>query len=834
MDTRMIDVALGLVLVFALASLAVSTLHEIWISLPWNRARGDNLLLALCSLLGDDQVTAGRWKRAAGVAARPSAFTQLLLAHPLLQSQVLGKSEGRRTPSYLDTEVFVSALLAQLTALYADGQRPDTPQAWVNAVREGRARAVAGAAAAEVPAPNDSLVQGLAALVAGASQDWPAYEQRLCAWFDSVMARSTGWFQRDTQVRLFVIGMVFAAAANINPLLIVQRLWSDSVLRTAMAGAAEQASKAYGAELAASAPPAGAAASAALAAMAGASAATPAAVAALTAAPLSAHVDSVLRRYKEALFRSAEARGQHKLGNDTTAVEDALDRLLDLERQIALRRQSLAGSAYPQWTFDASVRIEASLEEMLKALDDAHHVQAKKQLEELSAALRAERAMLLPREVGQRPALGACSVVPEGPGRKLCVEMAQLDGLAQAGLPLGWSWANWPGCDAACQQRHGHGSSTPAGEAYRQQIKQADSDPTIEAKQLLEAYRTAREPAPPRCGTLPGDRGDSCASWSFTDPDATAGIVAALGGWAVLALAGMLGAPFWFDLLGKLVKLRASTRQAGAAAGAAGAGGAAASGAAPAAAPRTTLTPPAKPAADTPAPAGPPVAPASAPAAMAPAAPSPAQLPAAAAPAPGRTPLRTDGSITVLGEAAVRRLYGDIATHPDPAKPGFVVLAQGSEALRPLVRFAHAALAAVAPQGLMVHARAEPHFRAVFDEILNLGLVNDLRNCGGTVAMRHIGCNTAKPLSRHCWGIAIDLNTAANGYGVTPPPAAVDGSVMRLVPVFEYHGFAWGGRFTTGVDAMHFELALQDPAVPPRAARTRAEVAVEPVPDRDA
>jgi hypothetical protein len=76
--------------------------------------------------------------------------------------------------------------------------------------------------------------------------------------------------------------------------------------------------------------------------------------------------------------------------------------------------------------------------------------------------------------------------------------------------------------------------------------------------------------------------------------------------------------------------------------------------------------------------------------------------------------------------------------------------------------------------------------------------------------MRHIGSDRKKPLSRHCWGIAIDLNVRANGYGV-PLPQSGTGSVMRLVPVFEQFGFAWGGRFTSGVDGMHFELALRNP-----------------------
>ena len=53
-------------------------------------------------------------------------------------------------------------------------------------------------------------------------------------------------------------------------------------------------------------------------------------------------------------------------------------------------------------------------------------------------------------------------------------------------------------------------------------------------------------------------------------------------------------------------------------------------------------------------------------------------------------------------------------------------------------------------------------------------------------------------LSRHSWGMALDMNTSVNGQGVVP---RMD---CRIVRIFRNWGFAWGGNFTPS-DGMHFE-----------------------------
>ena len=224
MDSRIIDVAIGLVLVFALTSLLVATLVEGVSTLL--KQRGRVLTQAIVSFVGDDQ-----------------SFAKSLLRHPLLVSLAPGnKEDDNRKPSYIGADVMIASLLSRLTQQYAGGFRPASPAELIAAVQAG---GLPEAPATGTPV-NDDFRRGLASLVLGVENDWPAYETRLQAWFDSVTARAGGWYKRWTQMWLLSLGFAVAVAANINPLVIGPRLWNDAALRQAMVSAGQEASKKYG------------------------------------------------------------------------------------------------------------------------------------------------------------------------------------------------------------------------------------------------------------------------------------------------------------------------------------------------------------------------------------------------------------------------------------------------------------------------------------------------------------------------------------------------------------------------------------------------------------
>lgn len=86
----------------------------------------------------------------------------------------------------------------------------------------------------------------------------------------------------------------------------------------------------------------------------------------------------------------------------------------------------------------------------------------------------------------------------------------------------------------------------------------------------------------------------------------------------------------------------------------------------------------------------------------------------------------------------------------------------------------------------------------------NLAYLVDPGGFAGCWNPRHIGPDASSGISRHAWGIAVDLNVSKNPTGL----ASVQDP--RLVAVMERWGFTWGGRWLV-LDPAHFEY-LRPPA----------------------
>jgi hypothetical protein len=111
----------------------------------------------------------------------------------------------------------------------------------------------------------------------------------------------------------------------------------------------------------------------------------------------------------------------------------------------------------------------------------------------------------------------------------------------------------------------------------------------------------------------------------------------------------------------------------------------------------------------------------------------------------------------------------------------------------------------LAPLGIFrCHRLVVPYLRGVVSELHRSSLIQlldpaDFQLAGGCYNPRfNRGGDPGYSLSRHAWGIAIDLNPSSNPYGSVPTlPLAV-------VEVFRRWGFSWGGSWSTP-DGMHFE-----------------------------
>ena len=165
------------------------------------------------------------------------------------------------------------------------------------------------------------------------------------------------------------------------------------------------------------------------------------------------------------------------------------------------------------------------------------------------------------------------------------------------------------------------------------------------------------------------------------------------------------------------------------------------------------------------------------------------------------------GGVKVLSETQVIALFDD----PNPTTPA------GGGAVTPRPGFVSDNITTVgipslagikgAPANLKVecHRKVAEALAAAFREINDRGMTSLILSWDGMYVPRHINRDTGKPLSRHTWGIAFDINAKFNPYKAKPAKPGTQGSVHDLVPIFEEHGFFWGGYFKTSPDGMHFE-----------------------------
>ncbi len=198
-----LDVAIGLVLVYLLISVLMTSVCEAIEAILKTRA-GD-LEQALLQLVHGDKALLEK------VYRHPLIYGLYKGEYTALPGQESGTAMIRKRsalPSYIPRETFSMVVL---DLMHDDG------------------------------AANQEFAKAFATLQRMAGFDADATRRMLEGWYDSAMDRASGWYKRRTQFRLFLMGLLLAVIANINSVTIGQYLITHPVARAAVVQAANEA-----------------------------------------------------------------------------------------------------------------------------------------------------------------------------------------------------------------------------------------------------------------------------------------------------------------------------------------------------------------------------------------------------------------------------------------------------------------------------------------------------------------------------------------------------------------------------------------------------------------
>jgi hypothetical protein len=202
--SQILEVGIGLIMVFLLVSLILTAVRETIES--WSRTRARDLELAIAELLND---------------RTGDGLRKQLFEHPLVSSlfpggvtptrfdeagKVLDRA-SRNFPSYIPREVFSLALQE---VLKVDGNK-------------------AG-----------HIGKAYDALLAAAGGDAERARKGVEKWYDAAMDRASGWSKRRTHRILLGLGIAAAILLNINAIAIAQYLATNEAARTRLGALADR------------------------------------------------------------------------------------------------------------------------------------------------------------------------------------------------------------------------------------------------------------------------------------------------------------------------------------------------------------------------------------------------------------------------------------------------------------------------------------------------------------------------------------------------------------------------------------------------------------------
>lgn len=211
-DFAALEVALGLIFVYLILSLACSALNETISSIfSW---RAKFLREGVANVLDPEN------------HAKGLELVTTVYRHPLINGLIrpVSRRGRQRYPSYIPSRTFVAALLD----LDAAGATRSLEEA-IDAI------------------PSAQVKTALSALLKNARGDAVAFRRSAEQWFDDAMERVSGWYRRRVQLMMWSLAAAIVVSLNVDTIRIAQNLWSDRTVRAAVIARSETAAAAGGA-----------------------------------------------------------------------------------------------------------------------------------------------------------------------------------------------------------------------------------------------------------------------------------------------------------------------------------------------------------------------------------------------------------------------------------------------------------------------------------------------------------------------------------------------------------------------------------------------------------
>lgn len=252
LNSEILEIAIGLVFVYLVTCLAATTIREFIESIV--KSRAVTLERGLRQLLDDPD---------------GQGTTKDLFAHPLIDSLFPGKYEPEKLLG-LRLSWFQPDTGSDPAATKGAGERMPMRTNLPNYIPSGHfalamLKLVSGdgplslqsAKGGAMALPDGAVKTALLTALGDAGDDLDRARRNLEAWYDGTMDRVGGWYKRQTQWILLLIGVGLAVSANIDTLRIVQVLGDNNTLRLSLVQSAEKmdAERRAAAEAAAAQPP---------------------------------------------------------------------------------------------------------------------------------------------------------------------------------------------------------------------------------------------------------------------------------------------------------------------------------------------------------------------------------------------------------------------------------------------------------------------------------------------------------------------------------------------------------------------------------------------------